>query len=70
MSRAAVLDSVDEAIAIAEICGIPVEIVHLKCSGTDYWGKAPTILARLEAARCARARRQLRCLSLQAAATR
>jgi N-acyl-D-amino-acid deacylase len=46
-----VLEAVDEAIAIAETCDIPVEIVHLKCSGTDNWGKASVILARIEAAR-------------------
>ena len=28
-----------------------VEIVHLKCSGTDNWGKAAQILAMIDAAR-------------------
>src|SRR5215831_231670 len=35
-----VLEAVEEAIAIAEACGVHVQIVHLKCSGTDNWGKA------------------------------
>jgi N-acyl-D-aspartate/D-glutamate deacylase len=39
-----VLEAVEEAIAIAETCGIHVEIVHLKCSGTDNWGKAQRVL--------------------------
>ena len=29
---------------IAEQCGVHVEIVHFKCSGTDNWGKAATAL--------------------------
>ena len=32
-------------------CGVHVEIVHLKCSGIDNWGKAAQILAMIEAAR-------------------
>ena len=39
-----VLDAVEEAIAIAETCGVHVEIVHFKCSGTDNWGKAARAL--------------------------
>ena len=39
-----VLEAVDEAIEIAEMCGVHVEIVHFKCSGTDNWGKARTAL--------------------------
>src|SRR5262245_46072289 len=35
-----VLEAVEEAIAIAETCGVHVEIVHFKCSGMDNWGKA------------------------------
>jgi N-acyl-D-amino-acid deacylase len=46
-----VLDSVEEAIAFARTCGVHVEIVHLKCSGVDNWGKATQILAMIEAAR-------------------
>jgi N-acyl-D-amino-acid deacylase len=35
-----VLDALQEAIDVAEICGIHVEVVHFKCSGLDNWGKA------------------------------
>lgn len=35
-----VLDALEEAIEIAEKCGVHVEIVHFKCSGMDNWGKA------------------------------
>jgi N-acyl-D-amino-acid deacylase len=46
-----VVESVEEAIDIAKTCGVHVEIVHLKCSGLDNWGKAARILAMIEAAR-------------------
>jgi N-acyl-D-amino-acid deacylase len=46
-----VVPAVEEAIDIARTCGVHVEIVHLKCSGLDNWGKAAKILAMLEAAR-------------------
>jgi N-acyl-D-amino-acid deacylase len=46
-----VVGAVEEAIDFARKVGVHVEIVHLKCSGTDNWGKAAQILAMLEAAR-------------------
>src|SRR6202048_1399998 len=46
-----VLESVEEAIDIARTCGVHVEIVHLKCSGLDNWGKAAQVLAMLDRAR-------------------
>src|SRR5437764_332260 len=46
-----VLDAVEEAIAVASAYPIHVEIVHLKCSGVDNWGKAAEILDRLDRAR-------------------
>src|SRR5262245_31371221 len=46
-----VMEAVKEAIDIARTCGVHVEIVHLKCSGVDNWGKAAQILAMIEAAR-------------------
>ena len=46
-----VLEAVAEAIDVAEQCGVHVEIVHFKCSGTDNWGKAATALAMIEAAK-------------------
>jgi N-acyl-D-amino-acid deacylase len=44
-------DAVDEAIDIARNCGVHVEIVHLKCSGLDNWGKAARILAKIDMAK-------------------
>jgi N-acyl-D-amino-acid deacylase len=46
-----VIAAVEEAIDIARTCGVHVEIVHLKCSGLDNWGKAAQILTLIEAAR-------------------
>ena len=34
-----VLEAVEEAIAIAEACGVHVEIVHFKCSGIGQLGQ-------------------------------
>jgi N-acyl-D-aspartate/D-glutamate deacylase len=45
------LEAVEEAIAVARAYPIHVEIVHLKCSGVDNWGKAAEILDRLDRAR-------------------
>jgi N-acyl-D-amino-acid deacylase len=39
-----VLEAIAEAIDISEKCGVHVEIVHLKCSGMDNWGKAARAL--------------------------
>jgi len=46
-----VIEAVAEAIALAESCGVHVEIVHFKCSGTDNWGKAAVALSMIEAAK-------------------
>jgi N-acyl-D-amino-acid deacylase len=46
-----VVEAVEEAIDVARTSGVHVEIVHLKCSGLDNWGKAGHILAVIEAAR-------------------
>jgi N-acyl-D-aspartate/D-glutamate deacylase len=46
-----VLEAVAEAIQIAEVCGVHVEIVHFKCSGLDNWGKAARALNMIAAAR-------------------
>jgi len=46
-----VIGAVEEAIDFARRVGVHVEIVHLKCSGVDNWGKAAQILAMLEGAR-------------------
>ena len=44
-------EALEEAIAIARDCGVHTEIVHLKCSGVDNWGKAAQILARIDRSR-------------------
>jgi hypothetical protein len=49
-----VVDAVEEAIDIARTTGVHGEIVHLKCSGVDNWGKAKQILDRIAAARAGR----------------
>ncbi len=46
-----VLDALDEAIAIAQTCGVHVEIVHFKCSGVNNWGKAQQGLDMIAEAR-------------------
>ena len=46
-----VIAAVDEAIDIARGFRIHVEIVHLKCSGVDNWGKAAQVLDKIAAAR-------------------
>jgi N-acyl-D-amino-acid deacylase len=48
-----VMAAVEEAFAVARAFPIHVEIVHLKCSGVDNWGKAGEILARIDGARAA-----------------
>jgi N-acyl-D-amino-acid deacylase len=46
-----VLEALAEAIEIAQTCGVHVEIVHFKCSGTDNWGKAQKALAMIDDAK-------------------
>ncbi|CAN0234388.1 unnamed protein product, partial [Phaeothamnion confervicola] len=46
-----VIESVAEAIEFAETCGVPVEIVHFKCSGTNNWGKVGEALQMMTDAR-------------------
>lgn len=46
-----VLEALAEAIDIAEQCRVHVEIVHLKCSGLDNWGKAAQALSMIAQAK-------------------
>jgi len=46
-----VLEGIDEAIAVARAHRIHVEIVHMKCSGVNNWGKAATALQMIARAR-------------------
>jgi N-acyl-D-amino-acid deacylase len=43
--------ALDETFRIAREAHIPVEIFHLKAAGKQNWGKAPSAIARIEAAR-------------------
>lgn len=45
------LASVKEAIAIGREAGMPVHFAHLKALGVDVQGKAPAVIAEIEAAR-------------------
>jgi len=42
-----VFTSLEEAIKIAQISGVNLEIAHLKVAGKEGWGKAPEILNRI-----------------------
>ena len=44
-------EALDEAFRIGREANIPVEIWHLKVSGRQNWGKMPTVIAAIEAAR-------------------
>lgn len=46
-----VFEAVDEAIDVGSTCDIHVQISHLKLSGTENWGGARRLLARIEDAR-------------------
>ena len=46
-----VFEALDEAIEVGAKTGIHVQIVHVKLSGTDNWGKAEKFIAAIEAAR-------------------
>jgi N-acyl-D-amino-acid deacylase len=45
------LEAVDEAIAVGERTGIPVQLSHHKAEGKANWGKVRTTLARMQSAR-------------------
>ncbi|MFZ5917816.1 MAG: N-acyl-D-amino-acid deacylase family protein [Chloroflexota bacterium] len=47
----ALFEAIAEAVRVAEEAGCQVEISHLKVGGIDNWGRAPELLATLDAAR-------------------
>lgn len=47
------LEALDEAIRIGKEGGVPVEVFHLKASGTKNWGKMPLAIAKVDSARAA-----------------
>jgi N-acyl-D-aspartate/D-glutamate deacylase len=46
-----VFDSVNEAIAVGERAGVPVDVIHLKIADQKYWGRMNEVVALIEAAR-------------------
>ena len=46
-----VFDAVNEAIAIGEQAGLPVDIIHLKIADQKLWGRMNEVIALIEAAR-------------------
>jgi N-acyl-D-aspartate/D-glutamate deacylase len=46
-----VFDAVNEAIAIGERAGVPVDIIHLKIADQQYWGRMGQIVSLIDAAR-------------------
>ena len=46
-----VFDALEEAIRTGREAGVHVQVVHLKLSGLDNWGRADEMLSRLDAAR-------------------
>jgi N-acyl-D-amino-acid deacylase len=47
----AVFEALDEAIAVGREAHVHVQVVHMKLSGLDNWGRADEMLGRIEAAR-------------------
>jgi N-acyl-D-amino-acid deacylase len=45
------IEAVREAITIGERAGLPVQITHIKLGSVGVWGKAPEVVAMIEAAR-------------------
>ncbi len=43
--------AMQEAMAVAQSCGVPVQISHLKLACRDHWGQAERVLAYLDTAR-------------------
>ena len=43
--------SIDEAVEIGRVAGLPVLVSHLKAAERPNWGKIPAVLERIEAAR-------------------
>jgi N-acyl-D-aspartate/D-glutamate deacylase len=46
-----VLRAIDEAIAVGERAGVPVDIIHIKIADRRLWGRMGEIVARIDAAR-------------------
>ncbi|RUL84217.1 N-acyl-D-amino-acid deacylase family protein [Tautonia sociabilis] len=46
-----VMEAIAEAIAVGELAGVPVEIIHLKIADQSLWGRMDEIVATIDAAR-------------------
>ena len=46
-----VFEALDEAIAVGAAAGVHVQVVHVKLSGIDNWGRADKFVAAIDAAR-------------------
>jgi N-acyl-D-aspartate/D-glutamate deacylase len=46
-----IFPSIDQAIAVGEKAGVPVDIIHLKIAEEKFWGRMNEVVARFEAAR-------------------
>ena len=46
-----VFDAIQEAIAIGERAGVPVDIIHIKIADQQYWGRMGEIIELIEGAR-------------------
>jgi N-acyl-D-aspartate/D-glutamate deacylase len=46
-----VFDAVQEAIAVGEGAGVPVDIIHIKIAEEKYWGRMKEVLALIDQAR-------------------
>lgn len=46
-----IVDAVNEAIAVGEKAGVPVDVIHLKIADESLWGRMNEIVAVIEAAR-------------------
>lgn len=46
-----VFDAVEEAIAVGERAGVPVDVIHLKIADQKYWGRMVEVIDLIESAR-------------------
>ena len=46
-----IFPSIDQAIAVGEKAGVPVDIIHLKIADEKFWGRMDEVAARFNAAR-------------------
>ena len=47
----AIVEAMNEALAVGRLCQVPVILSHLKCYGIDNWGRSGEVLSLLDSAR-------------------